>query len=615
MAENKGTLGDGDWYFVREAECSDIDSIEELELSTESEVSDLIDNAQVSQGNSLQLFQEQEREQEERTCHLLKRKLLTSPKQKVDSDLSPRLRAISISPEKQAPKRRLFQLANDSGIDITTQNEAETLSEEGQCQVTVNDSAGALECPPLGRREDPQQQLAVEILKSSNRRATQAAKFKQCVGVSFSELTRDFKNDKTCAVYWVVAVFDALEKCYDACKIIMQSHCNYYNMSRHLLDHGSVSLMLLSFNASKSRETVVKLIKSILQVDDYMILTNPPRLRSNVAALYWFRMGFSSVCTTYGDSPEWLKKQTLIGHQTAEEMTFNLSDMVQWAYDHDYTDEPTVAFEYAKLAEENSNAYAWINSNSQARYVKECVTMVKLYKTAEMKQMTMAAWVHSRSKQYPENGDWKPICQFLKFQQVEIPVFIHALKQLFMRIPKRTCMVIYGQPNTGKSMFCLALMRFMKGAVLSFVNRQSHFWLSPLHQAKVALIDDATAPCWDYCDIYLRNALDGNEVSLDIKHKQPMQIRCPPLFITSNLDISTDDRWKYLRSRVTMFKFDNEIPMDESGQPVFLITELNWKFFFKRLWAQLEFSDQEDEGDGDPECTFRCTSRRSAESI
>lgn len=613
MAE-KGT--DGDWFIVREAECSDLEeSCEELDASTESEISDFIDNSDVAQGDSLQVFQQQEREQHERSLQLLKRKHLQSPKQSLDSELSPRLSAISISPVKKSAKRRLFQQQNDSGVDLETQNEAENFNEDRLCQVEQNCSTSDLDCPPSGREEGVVNGLAEDILRSSNRKATQLCKFKTMVNVSFTELTRCFKNDKTCASHWVVAVFDVLEPLFEASKHLLKDCCTYYNVGRWQNDNSNVCVMLLSFKASKSRETTVKLMKNLFKVEDHQIMADPPRLRSTLAALYWFKTAFSSVVSTYGETPEWIRRQTLLGHQSAEELTFNFGEMVQWAYDNEYTDEASVAYEYARLAEENSNAAAWLNSNNQAKYVKDCVQMVRHYRTAEMRQMSMSAWIYRRSQKFGDKGDWKPICQFLKYQGVEIPVFINTLKFLLKGTPKKNCLVICGPPNTGKSMFGLSLLRFMGGRVLSFANYKSQFWLQPLNSTKMALIDDATSHCWDYIDTYLRNALDGNEICVDMKHRTPIQIKCPPLIITSNIDVHDNDRWRYLRSRVSLFYFKNEMQFDENGNPNYILSEINWKFFFKRLQTQLELSDCEEEGDGESERPFKCTARRPTDSI
>ena len=177
---------------------------------------------------------------------------------------------------------------------------------------------------------------------------------------------------------------------------------------------------------------------------------------------------------------------------------------------------------------------------------------------------------------------------------------------------KKNCLLIYGPPNTGKSAFTMSLIRVLHGRVISFVNSRSHFWLQPMSECKIALLDDATDPCWVYMDTYLRNGLDGHVVSLDCKHKAPMQTKFPALLLTSNINVHNEVNYRYLHSRIKGFEFPNPFPMKADNTPEFELTDQSWKSFFTRLWNQLELSDQEDEGeeDGDSERTFHCTARQ-----
>ena len=156
----------------------------------------------------------------------------------------------------------------------------------------------------------------------------------------------------------------------------------------------------------------------------------------------------------------------------------------------------------------------------------------------------------------------------------------------------------------------MSLISTLKGKVLSFANCKSNFWLQPLTETKLALIDDVTFVCWDYIDHYLRNGLDGNYVCFDMKHRAPCQMKFPPLILTSNIDISKEQKYRYLHSRIKCFPFANKFPFDAQNKPQFQLTDQSWKSFFKKLWTQLELSDQEDEGDdGNPQRPFQCTAR------
>ena len=181
--------------------------------------------------------------------------------------------------------------------------------------------------------------------------------------------------------------------------------------------------------------------------------------------------------------------------------------MVQWAYDNDYTEESTVAYYYACYASENNNAAAFLASNCQVKYVKDCVSMVRMYKRQEMKGMSMSEWIYKCCKDIPEGNEWKEIVQFLKYQGINFLQFLIAFKQFLKCVPKKMCLVFYGPPDTGKSLFCFKLIHFLKGQVVSYINKSSQFWLMPLQDAKVGLLDDATYNCWLYLDTYLRLSL------------------------------------------------------------------------------------------------------------
>ena len=291
--------------------------------------------------------------------------------------------------------------------------------------------------------------------------------------------------------------------------------------------------------------------------------------------------------------------------------------MVQWAYDNDYNDEPSIAYYYALHAEQDTNAAAFLQSNQQVKYVKDCLQMVKMYKRQELKNMTMSEWIFKCCGNVKEGDDWKVITQFLKFQNINILSFLIALKLFFKGIPKKTCIVIYGPPDTGKSWFCFKLIKFLQGKVVSFMNRSSHFWLMPLVEGKVGFLDDATHCCWTFLDSNMRNAFDGNYVSVDVKHKALQQIKLPPMFITTNVDVPKEPSLMYLYSRLTCFEFGNKMPLDDVGNPIYNITNDSWAMFFRKFARHLELSEDEcsNSGDpGEPGTAFCCRARSSIDS-
>nr|BCT09957.1 E1 protein [Equus caballus papillomavirus 2] len=607
-------------FLDREALCSDCDS-DDLEDSSEGiDGADFVDNAFVGQGNSLALFQQQQARETEEQIQQLKRKYArTSLHSPVRSD-SPQLTAFSLASGSPQVKRRLFEPPQPgSGGRPGVSYEAHGFYSRTDLQVEtpLGIQGGRV---PLRSIENVVDSHAgtqhLDVLRASNREAAMLGRFKTCFEVGFNELTRPFTSNKTCAKQWVVLAYSVREALFEAAKELLRQHCDYAHMTLRPDARGPIVLLLLSFRAQKNRDTVHKLLQGMLNVNTLHLLSNPPRMRSVVVGLFWYRLSLSNMTTVFGPTPDWLKRLTLLQHQCEEAMKFEFSDMVQWAYDNHVTEESQIAYGYASLADTNANAAAFLACASQAKYVRDVATMVKYYRRAEMQNMSISEWIHRQAERIEGEGDWRPIINFLKHQGVEISVFINNLKHFVKGVPKKNCMVLVGPPNTGKSSFAVSLLEFMNGKVLFFPNSKSHFWLMPLADTRMALLDDATGPVWDFFDHYMRNAMDGNPISVDQKHKQPLQLRCPPLLMTTNVDISQESKYWYLHSRMIVLRFPNPFPLDENQQPVFELTVKNWKSLFKRLWQRLELSDQEDEGDdGEPTQGFRCTGRKTNDFV
>lgn len=593
----KGTDNDSldslnDWCLI-EATCVDsMDTISELfEADTASNISNLIDDLDVvDEGNSLALYNSQVTEECSKAIVELKRKFITSPVRSV-ADLSPSLQAVHISPQRLS-KRRLFV---DSGIEDETPNAVT------QVETFVNSD--------LGKSAVSQEEYC--ILHSSNRRALLLSKFKEKYGVSFTELTRNFKSDKTCTHNWILVAFAVAEDLIEASKTVLQQHCEYLQV----IPSDFSALYVMEFKNTKNRETVIKHFNTVLNSKEEQILCDPPRNRSMAAALYFYKKAIGNIGFKFGAFPQWIAAQTIVNHQLAAAETFELSEMIQWAYDNDHTDEAAIAYYYALYAEENANAAAFLKSNQQYKYVRDCCNMVKMYKKQELRNTSMSSWIFKCCKNVEEGDGWKVILKFLKYQNVNIISFLIALKAFFKCIPKKSCIVFYGPSDTGKSYFCFKLIKFLKGNVVSYMNKSSHFWLTPLLETKVGFLDDATSACWNFLDTNMRNAFDGNHVSIDVKHKALQQIKLPPMLLTTNVPVPKEPSLMYLYSRLTCFEFPNKMPFDDNGEPVFNITNDCWAMFFKKFSRQLDLT--EDEGDGDSgnlDRPFHCTTRNSVDS-
>lgn len=611
MGDNQGIdntdflEGNSSW-FLTEAVC-EMDSLEDLfETSTDdSIVSQLIDDAPVEQGNSLALYNEQLTEACESAVTALKRKLIQSPQQTDAADLSPKLAAIQISPQRKS-RRRLF----DSGIE---EDEASNSYEKvalDSLEKETNDKD--LEYGSERDNINVNDGSVVALLKSKNVRACLLAKFKEIFGVSFNDLTRQFKSDKTCSTQWVISVYRASDEVIDGSKEILKQYCEYIQC----ITLGNTVLYLLQFLATKNRTTVVKLISKMLNVNEGLIMCEPPRTRSTPVAVYFYKKTLGNSCTVFGTTPEWITSLTAVNHQmatTAE--SFDFSTMVQWAYDNNIMSEAAAAYGYAMLANEDPNAAAFLKSSCQVRYVKDCMAMVRYYKRHEMNEMTMNQWIVKCCNDCTEIDNWKVIADFLNYQEITLISFLTALKQFFKGVPKKNCLLIYGEPDTGKSYFCSSLVNFLKGRVISFMNRHSNFWLQPLLDAKIGFLDDATYQAWQFMDVNMRNAMDGNPVSLDAKHKAPVQVKLPPLLITSNWDVLGDNSLKYLHSRLIAFKFPNKMPFDEQNNIVYNISDATWRSFFTRLAVPLDLKEDFENGCEGFDRALRCTAGTNSQSF
>ena len=596
----------GDWFLVHEADCvDDLNALDDLfENSTDgSGISNFIDDdiAQNSEEpvNSLALYNTQIADECDLAIQTLKRKFIKSPQQAV-ADLSPKLQAVCITPKKNSSKRRLH--FEDSGV---VEDEAESSFEkvDEETVETVEHVAKHGDC------------LNLELLHTANRKNILLAKFKDMFCVSFSELTRSFRSDKSCTVNWVLYVYNAADEVLQASKIVLQQHCEFFQ----LIISGFCGLYLLEFKSGKSRETVHKLFCTLLNVNEYQLTSDPPRNRSVASALFFYKKSIANTSYVYGQFPDWVAKLTIVSHQSANAAeNFSLSVMIQWAYDNEIFEEPEIAYKYAQLADQDANAAAFLNSNCQVRYVRDCAQMVKLYKRQEMKEMSIASWIEKCCEKCKEESSWKPIALFLKHQNIPFVQFLITFKTWLKGLPKKNTLVIHGEPDTGKSYFTFSFLHFVQGKVISYMNKTSPFWLMPLLDTKFGLMDDATYNAWLYIDQNMRNALDGNPMCLDSKHKAPTQLKLPRMLITTNINVLKETTLLYLHSRVLCLEFSNKMPFNTDGSPLFPITDATWKCFFRKFGEQLDLTASEDEGNGDSgdlDRPFRCTARSDNESL
>lgn len=664
MGDHKGTGNDskaspGKFFLLREAECSDSSSEDGADCEqdaagdSQTEAGDFLDDDPVDQGASNELYHQQETEEANQQIQVLKRKLLGSPQhstperpaQEVEVDLaiSPILQECRITPKKCSAKKKICFAdrrenearnyataplhALDAEVESTPGPSGRQEPEGAVCKQSSSQAEATVVYfarPSTASTSGYQGSTAQEtldsfdqsnfvrsLLRTQNQKARVLYKINDSMGVPMSEVCRVFRSNKTGSQDWVVAVVGVREETAKAAHEQLVTHTEFI-LSKSTWSEGTpVSFHLIRFKASKSRECVHRLFRAHMVVEEVQLCSNPPKTGSTAAALYWYKLAAGNVWMN-GEMLEWIKTHTEVAHMMAGETQFDLSNMVQWAYDNDMFDEAKIAFGYAQLADSDKNAMAFIRSNSQARFVKDCATMVRFYKRAEMREMTMPEWIDYRSSKIEGDNPegWRKIVRFLRHQHIEVISFLIMLKYFLKGIPKRNCIVLQGEPDTGKSLFAMSLINFLDGKVLTFANSRSHFWLQPAADAKIALVDDCTDAFWHYCDTYLRNALDGNHMSIDCKHRVPMQITFPPLLLTTNVYLQKDPKWKYLLSRVRILTFDTVIRNVEGNN--FLLKGEDWKSFFDKYKRHLGFETVDDDGteDGSSRASLRVSTRR-----
>lgn len=437
-------------------------------------------------------------------------------------------------------------------------------------------------------RQTRGEQLLSRVLTSKNARQTVLAIFKELYTASYTEVTRTYKSDKTQSNEWVFVVLGAAQVFYESLRECLK------NVTEFLLFDVTVQqrigVFYCGFRGGKNREGLRRCLSVYSVNPETIVLSDPPNKRSVVAALFFNQKLF----VAHGEHPTWCKDILANGELACE--GFELTKMVQWALDNNLHDEGSIAYNYAQLADTDANARLWLKSNSQAKYVRDAAQMVRNYLRGQMHAMDMNEHIASRMRHYSgedEEEGWKRIVVFLRYQRIDVPEFLRTMSYWLKGRPKKSTIAFCGIPDSGKSMLAMSLISFMDGKVLGFNNSRSHFWLQPLSECKCGLIDDVTKPCWDYIDTYMRNALDGNPICIDCKHRAPLQIKCPPLILTSNynpltmqVEGSAELVYKYLISRLHIFPFNRVIPII-GGRPRFLIRGPDWRSFFLKYGNDL----------------------------
>lgn len=428
-------------------------------------------------------------------------------------------------------------------------------------------------------------QLLQRLLNAKNCQMAQLAIFKELYTASYRDITRIFKSEKTQSHEWVCVIIGCASVIMEALAECLKAHTEF--LLYDINPQKRFGLYYCGFKAAKNREGVRRCFKNMNVENTNIMLCDPPNKRSVTAALF-----FQKLRLGHGDIPQWCADIVTTGSGSGE--GFKLSQMVQWAMDNNLCDEGSIAFHYAELAETDTNAQLWLCSNSQAKYVRDATTMVRHFRRGQLHATPMMEHIAvcMREQSDSDDGDgWKRILLLLRYQHCGLTEFLLTLKFWLRGRPKKSTIAIIGVPDSGKTMFSMSLIKFLEGRVLNYANSKSHFWLQPLADCKAAVIDDVTMPCWDYLNLYMRNAMDGNSICIDCKYRAPLQMKCPPLLLTSNYDPRTvgegdNQPYKYLFSRMSFLCFNRVIPQT-GGTPRFLVQPSDWRSFLIKYQQEL----------------------------
>lgn len=418
-----------------------------------------------------------------------------------------------------------------------------------------------------------------EILRQSkDKKVTMLGIFKKYSGFSVMQLLRPFKSDKTQSHDWIVVSPDA--------------RIDYWNefvyrqpeVQTYLYTAVGIHCMYLTFVNSKNRIGVKNFLQKGGMGPGTVTIIEPPNIRIMMNAVYWMKSAHHGK----GPMPQWVENFFDSAENACQDDKFDMATMVQWALDHKYQDVDSICYQYSlEASKNNANAKAWLGSTSMYKYACDCAKLARSMTKGRVCFMTMHEFIEFRLNGWDTQGNSLNILKLLHMQGIMYVEFIDALKNLINKVPKKCCMAILGPPNTGKSMFCMSLIKFLDGRVLSFFAHRSHFWLAPLAETKIALIEDCTWPCWTYVDTYLRGALDGTSITIDQKNRDPRQIECPPILMTSNCNFMSgegyggDDgkRYPYLESRIKSFCFSKQIST-KNRNPKIVVNPEDWADFF-----------------------------------
>lgn len=225
----------------------------------------------------------------------------------------------------------------------------------------------------------------------------------------------------------------------------------------------------------------------------------------------------------------------------------------------------------AEAGKGNENAQAWIEQVGAYNTASNAFKMWKATVKGMQMQLSLAQFVDNRLQQITA-GDPKKIRILLGLQEINELCFLNILRKWMTGKAKKNTLCIVGPGNSGKSMLGEALMLFLDGGVLSYQEHNT-FWKQTAIGKRFAFLDDVTLNQWRSLDVNERRVLDGGVVNVNKKFSEAVEVKFPPLLITTNYYLPDEGHdFDFIINRLTWIIFKKPIPTVD-GIPRIIITK------------------------------------------
>lgn len=169
--------------------------------------------------------------------------------------------------------------------------------------------------------------------------------------------------------------------------------------------------------------------------------------------------------------------------------------------------------------------------------------------------------------------------KMLEYNNIPIASFVNDVHTVMnKRLPKKNSLLLLGKPNSGKTMICDSVVSsVVYSEVVSTFNGMSSFEFQPFLAKRAVLMNEPKIT--DKTVEMLKNILEGQTVSIDVKFKSGQTLTRTPIFIASNENLTfyTSARESNLKAfKARCFEYTLQ-PYDELKHCAGKLHPLMWK--------------------------------------